>query len=100
MNPSCGYQPYQAQRTKTRAEVIAGGARLGRQAAALFRGSRALASKAGAPDVTALNTITALAAQATAGPASRGPGRLTDIAPPLAAGHVGPAGNCRQDRPA
>jgi hypothetical protein len=48
MNPNYGYQLYQAQRTMTRAEVVAGDARLGRQAA----------------------------------------------------GHAGPACNCRQDRPA
>jgi hypothetical protein len=33
MNPNYGCRLCQAQRTKTRAEVIAGGARLGRQAA-------------------------------------------------------------------
>ena len=69
MNPNYGYQLYQAQRTKTRAEVIAGDARLGRQAAALFRGSRAQAGKPSAPHVTALNTIRALAAKAMARPA-------------------------------
>ena len=43
MNPYYGYQLYQDQRTKTRAEILADDARLGRQAAAVFRGSRALA---------------------------------------------------------
>ena len=36
MNPYYGYQLYQDQRTKTRAEILAGDARLGRQAAAVF----------------------------------------------------------------
>ena len=36
MNPYYGYQLYQAQRTKTRAEILAGDARLGRQAAGPF----------------------------------------------------------------
>ena len=38
MSPYYGYQLYQAQRTRTRAEILAGDARLGRQAAAVFRG--------------------------------------------------------------
>ena len=62
MNPYCGYQLYQAQRTKTRAEILAGDARLGRQAAAVFRGSRALAGQASTPGIMALNAIRALAA--------------------------------------
>jgi hypothetical protein len=66
MNPYNGYQLYQVQRTKTRAEVLAGDARLGRQAAALSRGSRALAGQASAPGVRALNALRALAAQVTA----------------------------------
>lgn len=65
MNPYYEYQLYQAQRTKTRAEILAGDARLGRQAAA-FRGSRALAGKASTPGIMALNAIRAIAAQATA----------------------------------
>jgi hypothetical protein len=66
MNPYYGYQFYQAQRPKTRAEILAGDARLGRQAAAVFRGSRALAGKAGAPGIMARNAIRAIAAQVTA----------------------------------
>jgi len=65
MNPYYGYQLYQAQRTKTRAEILAGDARLGHQAAA-FRGSRALAGKASTPGIMALNAIRAIAAQVTA----------------------------------
>ena len=66
MNPYYEYQLYQAQRTKTRAEILAGDARLGRQAAAVFRGSRALAGRASTPGIMALNAIRAIAAQATA----------------------------------
>ncbi|HEY6310095.1 MAG TPA: hypothetical protein VIY52_04730 [Streptosporangiaceae bacterium] len=36
MNPYGGYQLYQVQRTETRAEILAGDARRGRQAAAVF----------------------------------------------------------------
>ncbi len=43
MNPYDGYQLYQVQRTKTRAEILADDARRGRQAAVVFRGGRALA---------------------------------------------------------
>ena len=64
MNPYSGYQLYQAQRTMTRAEILAGDARLGRQAAAVSRGSRALAGKATAPGIVALNALRAIAAQA------------------------------------
>jgi hypothetical protein len=64
MNPYGGYQLYQAQRTETRAEILAGDARRGRQAA-VFRGGRALAGKAGTPGITALNAIRAIAAQVT-----------------------------------
>jgi hypothetical protein len=66
MNPYYGYQLYQAQRTKTRAEILAGDARLGRQAAAVFRGRRALAGKASTPGIMALNAIRARAAQVIA----------------------------------
>jgi hypothetical protein len=66
MNPCGGYQLYQAQRTETRAEILAGDARRGRQAAAVFRGSRALAGKASTPGIMALNAIRAIAAQVTA----------------------------------
>jgi hypothetical protein len=61
MNPYDGYQLYQVQRTKTRAEILAGDARRGRQAAAVFRRSRALA-----PGIMALNAIRAMMAQVTA----------------------------------
>jgi len=66
MNPYGGYQLYQAQRTETRAEILAGDARRGRQAAAVFRGSRALAGKASTPGIMTLNAIRAIAAQVTA----------------------------------
>jgi len=66
MNPYYGYQLCQAQRTKTRAEILAGDARLGRQAAAVFRGRRALAGKASTPGIMAQNAIRAIAAQVTA----------------------------------
>ena len=48
MNPYGGYQLYQVQRTKTRAEILADDARRGRQAA-VFRGSRAPAGEASTP---------------------------------------------------
>jgi hypothetical protein len=65
MNPDCGYQLCQDQRTKTRAEILAGDARPGRQAAVL-RGSRALAGQASTPGIMALNALGALAAQVAA----------------------------------
>lgn len=66
MNPHYGYQLYQAERAKTRAEILADDARLGCQAAAVFRGSRVLAGKASTPGIMALNAIRAAAAQVTA----------------------------------
>jgi hypothetical protein len=39
MNPNYGYQLYQAQRVAPRAELLARDARLGRQAAAVSRGT-------------------------------------------------------------
>lgn len=66
MHPYCGYQLYQAQRTKNRAEILAGEARLGRQAAAVFLGSRALAGMASTPGIMALNALRAIAARVTA----------------------------------
>ena len=66
MNPYYGYQLCQDQRTKTRAEILADDARRGRQAAAVFRGSRALAVKASTPGITALNGIRAIVARVTA----------------------------------
>jgi hypothetical protein len=62
MNPYGGYQLYQVQRTRTRAEILAGDARRGRQAAAVVRASRALAAKASTPVTTALDAISALSA--------------------------------------
>jgi hypothetical protein len=69
MNTYAGYQLYQVQRAKTRAEILASDARRGRQAAAVFRGSRALAGQARTPGIMALNAIRAIAAQVTARPA-------------------------------
>jgi hypothetical protein len=66
MNPYSGYQLYQAERPRTRAEILAGDARLGRQAAAVVRGSRARAGKASTPGIMAMNAIRAIAAQVTA----------------------------------
>lgn len=43
MNLNYGYQLYQAQRVTPRAEILAGDARRGRQAAAVSRGTRRLA---------------------------------------------------------
>ena len=68
MNPSYGYQLYQAQRTKTRAEILVGDARLGRQAAAVFRGSRTLAGQASTAGITALNAIRVITARVMARP--------------------------------
>jgi len=64
MNPNYGYQLYQAQRIKTRAEVLADDARRGRQAAAASRGSRGLARRARASAIMTLNAIAGLAARA------------------------------------
>jgi hypothetical protein len=44
MNQSYGYQLYQAQRITPRAEALAADAQRGRQAAAVARGARRLAS--------------------------------------------------------
>jgi hypothetical protein len=65
MNPYYGYQLYQAERAKTRVEILADDARLGCQAA-VFRGSRVLAGKSSSPGIMALNAIRAAAAQVTA----------------------------------
>jgi hypothetical protein len=66
MIPNYGYQLYQARRTRTRAEILAGDAQLGRQAAAVLRGSRALAGQVSAPGIMVLNAIRAIAAEVTA----------------------------------
>jgi hypothetical protein len=63
MNPYGGYQLYQVQRPKTRAEILAGDARRGRQAATAVRVSRALAVKASMPGIMALHAIRATAAR-------------------------------------
>jgi hypothetical protein len=66
MNPNYGYQLYQAQRTITRAEVLAGDERRGRRAAAVSRGSRGLARTARARALLPARAAAALAARATA----------------------------------
>ena len=43
MNPNFGYQLYQVQRVTSRAEILAGDTRRGRQAAAVSRSTRRLA---------------------------------------------------------
>jgi hypothetical protein len=68
MSPYDGYQLYQVQRAKTRAEILADDARRGRRAAAVSRGRRALAGQTDAPGIMALNAIRAMAAQVTARP--------------------------------
>jgi len=45
MNPNYGYQLYQAQRFAPRAEILAGDARRGRQAAAVTRRTRRLSGR-------------------------------------------------------
>ena len=45
MNPNYGYHLYQAERTQTRAEILAGDARRGRSAQASRRGRRSPARK-------------------------------------------------------
>ena len=62
MNPYGGYQLYQVQRARTRAEILAGDERRGRQAAAVVRAGRALAVRASTPGIMALNAIRATAA--------------------------------------
>ena len=55
MYPNYGYQLYEAERAKTRAEAIADDARRGRAAAAVSRAGRELARTAGAAARSALN---------------------------------------------
>jgi hypothetical protein len=76
MNPYGGYQLYQVQRTRTRAEILADDARRGRQAAAVVRVSRALAVRASTPGIMALNAIRAAAAHRPRA-ASSGQARVT-----------------------
>jgi hypothetical protein len=61
MNPSYGYRLYQAQRVRTRAEVLADDMRRGRQAAAVSRAGRGFARKARAAAMVPLNAIAAAA---------------------------------------
>jgi hypothetical protein len=61
MNPSYGYQLYQAQRVRTRAEVLADDMRRGRQAAAVSRAGRGFARKARAAAMAFSGTIAAAA---------------------------------------
>ena len=65
MNPNYGYQLYQIQRIKTRAEALADDARRGRCAAAVARGSRRAYSKTLAWRIKRLNATRA-PARATA----------------------------------
>ena len=60
MNPYYGYQLYQAERTQTRAEVLADDARRGRWAAAAQRGrgGRGSARKGRGRGIMALNIFT------------------------------------------
>jgi hypothetical protein len=57
MNPNLVYQLYQADRTSTRAEILADDARRGRSAAGVRRGGQAAARKMRARGRTALNLI-------------------------------------------
>ena len=66
MNPNYGYQLYQAQRTMTRAEVLADDARRGRRAAAISRGSRRLANTARARALPTVHAAAVIAARAMA----------------------------------
>jgi hypothetical protein len=66
MIPNYGYQLSQEQRTRTRAEFLAGDVRLGRQAAVVSRGGRAVARRARASVGIALKAIAAVEARATA----------------------------------
>jgi hypothetical protein len=65
MIPNYGYQLGQERRTRTRAESLAGDERLGRQAAALSRGSRAVARMARASVGIARKAIAGVEARAT-----------------------------------
>jgi hypothetical protein len=63
MNLNYGYQIYQAQRTMTRQEIVAGDVRRGQEAAAVVRACRHLARRAHDSGTMVLNAI--------AGPAAR-----------------------------
>jgi hypothetical protein len=55
MNPNYGYQLYQIQRIKTRAEILSDDARCGRFAAAVSRGGRRAYRKTLGWGITVLN---------------------------------------------
>ena len=57
MNPNYGYQLYQIQRIKTRAEILADDTRRGRCAAAVARGGRRAYRKTLGWGITVLNEI-------------------------------------------
>jgi hypothetical protein len=57
MNPNLVYQLYQADRARTRAEILADDARRGRTAAAVGRGSQVAARTARTRAITALHLI-------------------------------------------
>jgi hypothetical protein len=63
MNPSYGYQVYQAERTRTRAEILAEDARRGRAAATARRGHGGPRRAARAWGIMALNAIAGRAAR-------------------------------------
>lgn len=65
MIPNYGYQLNQERRTVTRAELLVGDVRLGRQAAVVSRRSRAVARSARATVGIALKAIAAVEARAT-----------------------------------
>jgi hypothetical protein len=54
MNANYGYQLYQAERTQTRAEILAGDARRGRWARASRRGRRSPARKGRGRGITVI----------------------------------------------
>jgi hypothetical protein len=63
MNPNYGYQMYQAERVRTRQQILADDARRGQRAAAFSRGSRKLIRKARASLTMALGTPSAREAE-------------------------------------
>jgi hypothetical protein len=78
MNPNYAYQLYRAERIKTRAEILADDARLGRGPAALSRSGRRAGRTACAWVLEALNAVREMAARAARRPdrqrRSPGPG--------------------------
>ena len=75
MNPNYGYQLYQAQQVTSRAEILAGDAQRGRQAAAVSRGIPPAAPgdprAAGQPRISTAFTLVGLIVTIT----RRSPGR-------------------------